>query len=114
MTLSVSLIEFKKSDKKDKKYKISFVLLGKIHTFHFGSKNSQTFSEGASLKKRNAYLKRFVKASKGEWGYTPYSVNEDWSRINPGSLSAFLLWNTPDMNENLRIYLKLFNIKDKR
>jgi len=101
MTLSVSLIEFRKSDKKDKKYKISFVLLGKIHTFHFGSKNSQTISEGASLKKRNAYLKR-------------HSVNEDWSKINAGSLSAFILWNTPDVNENLRIYLKLFNIKDKR
>jgi hypothetical protein len=48
---------------------------GKKKTFNFGSNVSKTFVEGASIQKRNNYLKR-------------HSVNEDWNEINAGSLSA--------------------------
>ena len=58
MTLSVSLIEFKKSDKKDKKYKISFVLLGKIHTFHFGSKKFPDFFRRSLFEKEKCLFKK--------------------------------------------------------
>ncbi len=97
----ISLIEFDKSDKKDKKYKIIFIINDKIKKYDFGSKNSTTFIEGADIRTRNNYLKR-------------HSVNEDWSKINNGSLSAYILWNTPDIDKNLKIYMKLFKIKDKR
>lgn len=99
--MTISLIDFRKSDKKDKKMKIVFEINGKQKTFDFGSKFSQTFVEGADIQKRNNYLKR-------------HCVNENWDKINNGSLSAYILWNTKDINKNLKIYLKLFNIKDKR
>ena len=52
---------------------------GKKRSIHFGSNVSKTFVEGASIQKRNNYSKR-------------HSVNEDWNYINPGSLSAGILW----------------------
>ena len=50
--------------------------------FNFGSNVSKNFVEGASIWKRNNYLKR-------------HSVNENWNEINPGSLSAGLLGFEP-------------------
>jgi hypothetical protein len=39
------------------------------------------------------------------------SVNENWNEINPGSLSAGLLWgDSNDIQENLKDYMKEFNI----
>jgi hypothetical protein len=94
------LMDFGKSKKKGKKYEITFLIDGKKKTFNFGSNVSITFVEGATIEKRNNYLKR-------------HSVNEDWNEINPGSLSAGILWgDSNDINENLKDYMKLFNIKE--
>ena len=93
------LIDFKKSKKKGKKYEIILLIDGKKRSFHFGSNVSKTFVEGASIQKRNNYLKR-------------HSVNEIWNEINPGSLSAGILWgDSDDIQENLKDYMKEFNIK---
>ena len=84
--------------KKGKKYEIILLINGKIRSIHFGSNISKTFVEGATLEKRNNYLKR-------------HSVNEDWNSINPGSLSAGILWgDSNDIQENLKDYMKKFNI----
>ena len=41
-----------------------------------------------------------------------HSVNENWNYINPGSLSAGILWgDSNDIKENLKDYMKEFNIK---
>ena len=49
----------------------------------------------------NNYLKR-------------HSVNENWNEINPGSLSAGILWgDSNDIQENLKDHMKEFNIKMK-
>ena len=69
---------------------------GKKRSIHFGSNVSKTFVEGASIKKRNNYLKR-------------HSVNENRNEINSGSLSAGILWgNSNDIQENLNGHMKAF------
>ena len=93
------LIDFRKSKKEGKKYKVLLLIDGKKRSIHFGSNASKTFVEGATLEKRNNYLKR-------------HSVNENWNEINPGSLSAGILWgDSDDIQENLKDYMKEFNIK---
>jgi hypothetical protein len=85
------LINFRKSRRKEKKYEIILLIDGKERSLYFGSNVSITFVEGAYIQKRNLYLKR-------------HSVNEDWNFINPGSLSAGILWgDSNDIQENLMI-----------
>ena len=71
----------------------------KKKSIHFGSNVSKTFVEGATLEKINNYLKR-------------HSVNEIRNEINPGSLSAGILWgDSDDIQENLKDFMKEFSIK---
>ena len=70
-------------------------------TFHFGSKGANTFIDNATEDTRDNYLKR-------------HSVNENWDVVNPGSLSAYLLWNTKDINKNITIYQKRFGFTISR
>lgn len=95
----MSLVDFGRSNKKDKKLKMVFIIDGKKKTFHFGSKNSQTYVEGADRGKRNNYIKR-------------HRVNENWNEINNGSLSRYILWETPDIEYNVYLFLKKFNLED--
>ena len=83
------LIDFRKSKKKKKKYEIILLIDGNKRSIHFGSNGSKTFVEGATIEKRNNYLKR-------------HSVNENWNEINPGSLSAGILWG-----DSKRIYERI-------
>ena len=93
------LIDIKPSDKKTKKLKIVLSLDGKKKTFHFGSKKSITYVEGATKKKKENYIKR-------------HQVREDWNEINNGSLSRFILWgDSKNIIENIKKYLKDFNIQ---
>jgi len=93
------LIDFDKSDKKTKKFKIVLSMNGKKKTIHFGSRNSKTYVEGASDKKREDYIKR-------------HKVREDWAEINPGSLSRFILWgDSNNLIKNLIQYLDNFKIE---
>jgi len=68
-------------------------------TIHFGWKGSLTYTNGATEEQRTNYLKR-------------HKVNEDWSSLNPGSASAFILWGkSRDIQTNLNSYLRKFNIQ---
>ena len=94
------LISFKKSPKKDKKYVMIF--RNPTRTIHFGSKTSKTFVESGSEEKKKNYLKR-------------HRVNEDWTKINAGSASRFILWgDSKSVEKNLKDYMKRFKIKDGR
>jgi len=67
-------------------------------TIHFGAKNGQTYVDHKDKIKRENYLKR-------------HKVNEDWSKINAGSLSAIILWgNSTNINDNIADYKKRFNL----
>ena len=71
----------------------------KIRTFHFGSHSSKTYLDHHDKRKRENYLMR-------------HFINEDWSKINAGSLSAFLLWGpNTNLNDNLELYFRNFNIE---
>ena len=94
------LIYFGKSNRKKKKYVMRF--RNPTKTIHFGLDGSQTYVEGASRRTRENYLKR-------------HKVREDWTKINPGSASAIILWGKyKNVNSNLNTYIKKFGIKDNR
>lgn len=92
-------ISLEKSKKPLKKFVFTYKEdNGKIKQIHFGSKGSKTFNDHNDKTKRDNYLRR-------------HKVNEDWTKINPGSLSAFILWGPSiDLYENLINYLNKFNI----
>ena len=52
------LIDFRKSKKEEIKYEIILLIDGKKRSPHFGSNVSKTFVKGATIEKRNNYLKR--------------------------------------------------------
>ena len=93
-------ISIEKSKHKLKKYVFSYKDdNGKIKNLHFGSRGSKTFNDHNDETKRKNYLRRHK------------ALGEDWSKINAGSLSAFILWGpSTDLYENLINYLNKFNI----
>lgn len=93
------------SDRAGKKLKIVFergnpsVVGGRNPlTIHFGSKGSSTYLDSKDKTKRANYIAR-------------HRIREDWTKVNAGSLSRFLLWgDSTDLQTNLNSYLKRFNI----
>jgi Family of unknown function (DUF5754) len=84
------------STRKNKRFRIEFSRPKKI--FHFGQRGGNTYIDHQDELKRENYLKRHM-------------VNEDWSEVNPGSLSAFLLWGrSSDLRLNLVLYLRKYGI----
>ena len=84
------------STRKNKRFKIEFSDPKKI--IHFGQRGGNTYIDHQDELKRENYLKRHL-------------VNEDWSVVNPGSLSAFLLWGpSSDLKTNLKAYFIKYNI----
>ena len=86
------------SDRAGKKY------FTKINskTYHFGAKGSETYLDHKDKAKRYAYIAR-------------HRANEDWTKINPASLSRFILWGThTNLDKAIKSYLKRFKIEDLR
>lgn len=85
------------SSRKDKKYMIRFQEPNLV--IHFGSKGSSTYLDHHDKVKRENYLKR-------------HYVNEDWTKVNAGSASRYILWgDSIDLKTNLRVFLDTFRIK---
>ena len=94
--INMKFISLEKSNKPNKKLVIKFS--EPDLTIHFGSKYSSTYLDHHDKVKRTNYLKR-------------HKVNEDWNKVNAGSLSRYLLWgSSTDLYENLFNYLDKFNI----
>jgi hypothetical protein len=88
-------MEIVESDRKDKRLKAIFTN-GK--NIHFGLKNGSTYIDHRDKNKRDAYIKR-------------HQVNEEWTKINPGSLSRYVLWGPyTDINKNIKYYKNKFKI----
>ena len=67
-------------------------------TIHFGSEKGSTYIDHHNKTKRENYLKR-------------HEVNENWNKVNAGSLSAFLLWGkSTNLESNLIMYVKQFDL----
>ena len=84
------------STRKNKRFRIEFSHPKKV--IHFGQRGGNTYIDHQDDLKRENYLKRHM-------------VNEDWSEVNPGSLSAFLLWGpSSDLRTNLTSFLRKYRI----
>ena len=97
----VDLLEFKKSTREGKKYMMVLNNDGRNLTIHFGQEGSRTFLDHGDKKLRENYLKR-------------HKANEDWTKINAGSASRYILWNKETLSNSLKSFMSVFNIKDKR
>lgn len=65
----------------------------------FGLKGGSTYIDHGDNIKRINYIKR-------------HKVNEDWTKINAGSLSRYILWgDSKDINKNIQDYKRRFNIR---
>ena len=96
----MKFLELRKSSKEDKKYQIIFFVNGKYKLYHFGSKGSFTYVDGADEQTRTNYIKR-------------HKVNENWEKVNAGSLSRYILWgDSKSIIKNLKSYLKRFDISE--
>jgi len=83
-----------KSNTKNKRF--TAIIDGK--KINFGSAVGSTYIDHGDEVKRTNYLKR-------------HKVNEDWDKINAGSLSRFILWgDSPDINVNIANYKKKFGL----
>ena len=94
-------IRKKKSKRKNKRFVFEYVNQeNQLKKIHFGLFGGLTYIDHGDNKKRTAYLKGHFK-------------NEDWGKINPGSLSALLLWGkNKELEINLVKYLKNFKFKN--
>jgi hypothetical protein len=96
----MKLIHIKNSTRKGKKKVAVFEKDGKTRTVHFGSDVSQTFVEGASREKRDAYIARHSKNG------------EDWSKPDTaGALSYHVLWGkSTSIETNIRSFKRRFSL----
>ena len=93
------LIYFGKSKRKGKKYQMVFK--NPDLNIHFGADGYEDYTIHKDNERKERYLKRHMK-------------NEDWTKLNPGSLSRWILWNKPTLKESLRDFIKRFKIEDRR
>ena len=85
----------KPSTRKDKRYQAVF---NNGKTFHFGLRGGQTYIDHGDKIKRENYINRHKK-------------NEDWTKVNAGSLSRFLLWGDyTTLDANHQAFMKKFNV----
>jgi hypothetical protein len=92
----MEFISLDKSKRDGKRYVIVFD--NPKRTIHFGSDVGTTYIDEGDKEKRENYIAR-------------HKVNEDWSNVNAGSLSRYLLWGkSKNINRNLRDYLERFDI----
>jgi len=92
-----------KSDR-DKKYKAVFTDKDgkKKKTLHFGAKGMSDFTKHKDPKRKARYLAR----------HNPKNTKEDWSVPDtPASLSRWILWNKPSLEESIKDYKKRFKLK---
>lgn len=65
----------------------------------FGLKNGTTYIDEGDKKKRQNYLSR-------------HKPREDWTQLNPGSASRFILWGeSRDIKKNLEDYIDYFDLE---
>jgi hypothetical protein len=87
------------SDSKNKRLKAILKNMHVKKTIHFGAKDGQTYIDHKDKTKRENYIKRHK------------ALNEDWSSVNAGSLSRYILWgDNTDINRNINDYKKKFGL----
>lgn len=92
----------KKSDRQDKK----LMLINKETNkkIHFGASGYMDYVK---------YIKKdgLEVANKRKRLYINRHRGENWNKINPASLSKYILWNKSNLRDSIKYYEKKFNIK---
>jgi hypothetical protein len=93
-------LDIKPSKSKTKKYDAVFYINdNKVKTISFGAKNYIDYTIGATDQQRSNYLRR-------------HQAREDWDTpLSAGSLSRWILWDTNDINKNIKKFKKKFQLK---
>ena len=61
----------------------------------YASKRSTTYIDSADSKTKENYIKR-------------HSVNENWNKINAGSLSRYILWSAKSLSQGIKNFKSRF------
>ena len=87
----------KKSDKKDKKLKVTFADTNK--TVYFGAQGYSDYTKHKDFARMKRYEARHKK-------------KEDWNNpLTAGFWSKWILWNKPDLQKSIKDTQKKFNLK---
>lgn len=95
----MKLLNIKPSTNKFKRFMASFLLdNGKTKIVHFGDPNYENFTIHKDEKRKELYIKRHEK-------------NENWNNpTTAGSLSRWVLWQKPTLEEGIKYYKNKFNL----
>ncbi len=99
----MKIIKIEQSPKLTKRYR---VILDNNSFYDFGLDDGECYLDHRDKKKRDNYLKRHM-ANKTEFNLITNLVP------SPSLFSAYLLWNTPNLDENIKILNELFKNKYK-
>lgn len=84
------------SNDKKHKYTALFKIDNKYKTIDFGAYGYSDFTLHKSIPRRDNYIKR-------------HRFNEDWTNpMKKGTLSRYILWNKPDLDESIKDYENRF------
>lgn len=98
-------IQLSNSNRQDKRFKADFYKNGeKIETSHFGSKFAETFIDHQDERKRLNYIKRHSNLGTQNWS----------DPMTPGSLSRYILWEKPTLDQGLKYFAKRFGLTIKK
>ena len=71
---------------------------GKVKTINFGSIHHSNYLIHQNDERKKRYIDR-------------HKSNENWNEINSGSLSRYLLWGEKTLDDSIKKYEKMFNVK---
>jgi hypothetical protein len=95
----MKIVSLEKSTRVNKKY---VVTMSDGKEYHFGLKNSVTYTEGSSKEKRDAFLARHMN--------NPLEKKLIENLVpSPALFSVYLLWNTPSLENNVKILNRLLS-----
>ena len=97
-------ISIEKSNRKDKRF-VAIIYDSKMNPkekINFGAKNGSTYIDHHDKIKKENYIKRHS------------GLNEDWTKINAGSLSRYILWEYPNLETAIKEYAKRFGLSLKK
>jgi len=86
---------------KDGKHKYIGVFTKDDHTLNvpFGAKGYEDLTTHKNVLRKTKYISR-------------HKAREDWKNpTNKGTLSRFILWETPDLQKNVKIFKQKFNLE---
>ena len=100
MTKKPKSVSIKKSTKSGKKYQATFTYADRkqTKTVHFGASGYEDFTKHKDTKRKQRYIDR-------------HRRKENWNDpTTAGSLSRYILWNKPSLQESITSYKKRFNL----